>query len=393
MPTVCKVSYSGSTRRITLPKASFDLLKEMILEIWPGLPEKFALKQKDNDGDEITIATQRDLTLALEHTSKSLKLTIVTSNESKYKIIKTPPEKQPKKVVVEKPKPSSELYSVWVGGLAQDVGGVELKKLFQEKFRTVISARVKTCPVSGRSRRYGFVEFLSRQERDQAINDMDGANWGSTFIRVRNASPPAKNNTTSGRRISPSRRGPSPRRDDIRAMELHRRSSPVLGVPGEVIEVTWIIQNSGNKQWPVTHLTIGWASLPPKQGDCEVVLPKLLPGKVAFATARFPVPKTLGEYKAGYQHIGPNGEKLGLRVTAWIKAVDEKQRAEADQTSSDFRREVAALNAMGYKDNELIEHLLVHNNHDVNKCAKWLDANFGEHNGGRKQAAEADKRR
>eukprot|EP00470_Lotharella_oceanica_P004242 CAMPEP_0170172284 /NCGR_PEP_ID=MMETSP0040_2-20121228/5521_1 /TAXON_ID=641309 /ORGANISM="Lotharella oceanica, Strain CCMP622" /LENGTH=373 /DNA_ID=CAMNT_0010412865 /DNA_START=141 /DNA_END=1262 /DNA_ORIENTATION=- len=373
----------------------------MILEIWPHLPKNFALKQKDIDGDEITIGTQQDLALALEHCSKSLKLTIASSNESKvkstpgdYTIIKTPPVTNPVKPSTrgEALKPNSELYCVWVGGLARDVGGVELKKLFEEKFKTVVSARVKTCPVSGRSRKYGFVELASRKERDRAINEMDGANWGSTFIRVRNASP--KRTHSPNRSTTGGSRRPSPRRDDIRAMELHRRRSPVVGVPGEIAEVTWVIQNSGNKQWPVTHLTIGWTSLPPKKGDCEIVLPKLLPGKVAFATARFPVPKTVGEYeyKAGYQHIGPNGEKLGLQVTAWINTVDEKQRAEVDQTTSDLRREVAVLNAMGYKDSELIEHLLIHNNHDVNMCAKWLDANLGNTKAESK-LPEADKRK
>lgn len=72
---------------------------------------------------------------------------------------------------------------IYVGGLSYSTTEDELHTLFEDQ-GTVLSAVVITDRDSGRSRGFGFVEMSSEQEATNAIDQLDGKNFGGRNIMV-----------------------------------------------------------------------------------------------------------------------------------------------------------------------------------------------------------------
>ena len=79
------------------------------------------------------------------------------------------------------------MKSIFVGNLAWSVTDEELKSKFSE-FGNVLSARVVTDKLSGKSRGFGFVD-MDDADAEKAIAGMNGYKWGDREIRVNEAKP------------------------------------------------------------------------------------------------------------------------------------------------------------------------------------------------------------
>lgn len=159
---------------------------------------------------------------------------------------------------------------------------------------------------------------------------MNGTEFLSRKLSVRNAPPRNLTPDPSGsrRRNSPSKRKLTGRkalcRCDMKSLSSHAPKSqtqsmtldfielredkrPISVKPGQVAEKTWILQNSGETQWPVmSHIIYTGGFIKPS--NCEIVLPPLLPGKVALATAHFEAHE-LGEFEAHFRVSDPKKER------------------------------------------------------------------------------------
>lgn len=80
-----------------------------------------------------------------------------------------------------------ELYSIFVGDMALNVTDLHLQNHFRQFFLSVNSAKVITDRLTGKSKGYGFVRFLSSEERDRALRHMDGHIMGGKAISVSEA--------------------------------------------------------------------------------------------------------------------------------------------------------------------------------------------------------------
>eukprot|EP00468_Gymnochlora_sp_CCMP2014_P012165 CAMPEP_0167747288 /NCGR_PEP_ID=MMETSP0110_2-20121227/4199_1 /TAXON_ID=629695 /ORGANISM="Gymnochlora sp., Strain CCMP2014" /LENGTH=392 /DNA_ID=CAMNT_0007632175 /DNA_START=156 /DNA_END=1334 /DNA_ORIENTATION=- len=389
----------------------------MILDVIPELPKDFGLKQKDEWGDHITIQSDEDLKYAvkecLERNDKYLKLfafpkcgaKFSSSSEEHSSTNETKRYSSQKNLFTETPcmekaakaclnacnsqKDRKEAtYTAWVGGLGKHVTGMHLRRLFAESFESVVNARVIHCPLTGHSR-FGFVEFKDPKERDTAIKILDGEVFLTGKLRVKKGQ---KKNQSKDRRRSPA---PSKRMNEskenkstkavkrpftdgieFQAVELRGSDSPTYVRNDEIhFSKTWILMNSGHKQWPEqTHLLYVGGAICPQ--NYEIFLPPLLPGKITFATATFKSPKFVGEYSTRFRISGPNGQSFGtgLGVGATFRIIPAKKYKVKE---NQYEKEIEQLAKCGYRDSELNEHLLQTNNGDVTVCLKWLEKHIG----------------
>ena len=77
---------------------------------------------------------------------------------------------------------------LYVGNLPYTIDSQKLSDLFSESGE-VTSANVITDKFSGRSKGFGFVEFASDKDGDQAITDLNGKDVDGRKIVVNEARP------------------------------------------------------------------------------------------------------------------------------------------------------------------------------------------------------------
>ena len=61
-----------------------------------------------------------------------------------------------------------------MGDLDDSVTEEKLKKLFEEKYKTVVAAKIVIDNITKLSKGYGFVKFSNHDESVKAINEMNG---------------------------------------------------------------------------------------------------------------------------------------------------------------------------------------------------------------------------
>ncbi len=72
---------------------------------------------------------------------------------------------------------------LFVGNFSFGVNDEQLREYFT-KFGNVISAKVMTEGIGGRSRGFGFVEFENGEDAQRAIQELDGSNWEGRSLKV-----------------------------------------------------------------------------------------------------------------------------------------------------------------------------------------------------------------
>ncbi len=78
--------------------------------------------------------------------------------------------------------------TIYVGNLSYDVTEENLTQVFSE-YGTVQTATMPTDRETGRVRGFGFVEMKSNEEEENAIAQLDGAQWMGRQMRVNKARP------------------------------------------------------------------------------------------------------------------------------------------------------------------------------------------------------------
>ena len=77
---------------------------------------------------------------------------------------------------------------LYVGNLSFDTSNTELEQLFAT-VGTVESATVVEDRETGRSRGFGFVEMSTKEEGDNAIEQLNGKEFGGRELKVNEAKP------------------------------------------------------------------------------------------------------------------------------------------------------------------------------------------------------------
>lgn len=99
------------------------------------------------------------------------------------------------------PTPTNKLY---VGNLPFTIDSAQLGDAFSE-YGNVENADVVFDPKTGRSRGYGFITFATVEEAQNAITELDGADFGGRTIRVSFPTPRSENGEKRERRDRPRR--------------------------------------------------------------------------------------------------------------------------------------------------------------------------------------------
>ena len=75
-----------------------------------------------------------------------------------------------------------------MGDLDDSVTEEKLKKLFEEKYKTVVAAKIVIDNITKLSKGYGFVKFSNHDESVKAINEMNGQYLCGKLIKTNQAS-------------------------------------------------------------------------------------------------------------------------------------------------------------------------------------------------------------
>lgn len=78
--------------------------------------------------------------------------------------------------------------TIYVGNLSYNVIEEDLKKVFAD-YGTVKSVQLPVDRESGKKRGFGFVEMETDAEEEEAIQDLDGAEWMDRVLKVNKARP------------------------------------------------------------------------------------------------------------------------------------------------------------------------------------------------------------
>jgi RNA recognition motif-containing protein len=78
--------------------------------------------------------------------------------------------------------------NIFIAGLSYDMSDAELSDLFKE-YGNIVSARVITDRMSGRSKGYGFVELEDEEAGAKAIAELNGAELDGRTLAVSEARP------------------------------------------------------------------------------------------------------------------------------------------------------------------------------------------------------------
>ncbi len=78
--------------------------------------------------------------------------------------------------------------NIYVGNLSFDTSEDQLRELF-EAHGAVLSAKIITDQMTGRSRGFGFVEMAEKEEGMAAISALDSAQVGGRSLKINEARP------------------------------------------------------------------------------------------------------------------------------------------------------------------------------------------------------------
>ena len=89
--------------------------------------------------------------------------------------------------------PQGEVFQVYVGDLDPVVTNQYLLQFFKSIYNSVCEAKVIVDPVSRKSKGYGFIKFLSKEESERALQEMNGKQLYGRAIKMNYASQRTRN--------------------------------------------------------------------------------------------------------------------------------------------------------------------------------------------------------
>lgn len=93
----------------------------------------------------------------------------------------------------------TRVMSIYVGNLNYEVTQEDLTEVFAE-YGTVKRVHLPEDRETGRKRGFGFVEMESEQQEEEAISNLDEAEWMGRTIRVNKARPRQSSGSNGGTR-------------------------------------------------------------------------------------------------------------------------------------------------------------------------------------------------
>lgn len=81
---------------------------------------------------------------------------------------------------------------LFIGNIPFASNESEMKDLFSEKYTSLTSFKLIIDRETGRSRGFGFAEFSSKEEAEQAVEEMNGYNFNGKNLVVNEARPQEK---------------------------------------------------------------------------------------------------------------------------------------------------------------------------------------------------------
>ncbi|MDJ1171227.1 RNA-binding protein [Roseofilum sp. BLCC_M154] len=78
--------------------------------------------------------------------------------------------------------------SVYIGNLSYKVNEEDVREVFAE-YGSVTRVSLPVDRETGRMRGFGFVEMQTEAQEDQAIDELDGAEWMERVLKVNKAKP------------------------------------------------------------------------------------------------------------------------------------------------------------------------------------------------------------
>lgn len=210
-----KVKSYGETRKFRLAAdVTLRGLRAAITERMRAvLPPCWDLEYVDEDGDRITIKEDDELQDARECSSKLVLFVKAASGTEGKARVKRPTAVPEKPTHAERPAGAripdrSRYFSVWVGGLPQMVTESQLRTLFKTRFSSVAGAAI-IRDRAGISRGFGFVDFLSIEERNASVSVFHNYLYLNKKLRVQTTTPERRfPEGIHSRSPSPGRRAP-----------------------------------------------------------------------------------------------------------------------------------------------------------------------------------------
>ncbi|KAH9815505.1 hypothetical protein DFH28DRAFT_1057394 [Melampsora americana] len=125
--------------------------------------------------------------------------------------------------------------NLFIKGLGADVDSGDLFHAFK-KFGTIVSARVMKNEVTGMSRQFGFVSFSTEAETSAALEEMDGAQIGSTTNKIVVRLHELKKHKEGRTKVMSVKSPRSPNENSHQAgfMSMHGATSPRLSRAGSM---------------------------------------------------------------------------------------------------------------------------------------------------------------
>ena len=89
--------------------------------------------------------------------------------------------------------------SIYVGNLDYEIDQADLTEVFTE-YGTVKRVHLPIDRETGRKRGFAFVEMDTEAEEENAISQLDGAEWMGRELKVNKARPREQRSSSGGRR-------------------------------------------------------------------------------------------------------------------------------------------------------------------------------------------------
>jgi len=317
---VVKVEYEGDIRRVTLldEKNGFAGLVATITELYAtGLPKSWILKYKDEDGDFITVTSDRELSEALATAKQTLLRLYIKEQATPVpvnikNVVVEEDKKVPEKIEPPKPqepaKPSTTFkprHQALCDNCDEQIVGI--------RFKCAICPDYDLCEKC---------EKLGTVHKHHAF-----ARLYSPADKVSFPSPTATSTI------------PPPATEEPAAPKIryHSRFVKDVTIPdGTKIEAgarfikTWRLRNNGNHEWPegTTLVNIGGDFL--GQVESVPVARRARPDEEVDISVEVEAPRNPGRYVSNWRLSTPNGMHFGHKV--WVSITVEARQEKPVET-------------------------------------------------------------
>jgi len=311
---VVKIEYEGDIRRITLEEgATYSSLLALVAELFrqSSLPQSWVLKYKDEDGDFVSVTSDREFAEALVSAQKTL-LRFYVKAQTKPVVTPIVPTEQKKPAVPSTSTPTSfkPKHAAICDNCDQQIVGI--------RFKCAICPDYDLC------------------EKCEALNSIHRHH---SFARIFS---PVNTSCCSGAPPAPLFKAGEP--EPVPKVRYHSRFVKDVSVEdgskiaaGSKFVKTWRMRNNGHNAWPegTTFVNIGGDFM----GNIERVPVKSTESQEEVdISVEIEAPRNPGRYVSNWRLSAPCGTNFGHKV--WVDIiVEEAQKPEEKEKEKEVPTE------------------------------------------------------